>query len=201
VEGALRWSPPSDPVRCGWADASVVEPTGRTSLGATSFTANELAFFMTLDHPSKVQDYLDTFPMNHEAEDDTCLSALEAVRQNHAHCIEAAMLAAHILSLHCHQQYLLDMRASSQDDDHIVVPFVKNGRWGCISKPNHAALRFRNGVQVLTVSCCAAVLMCSRHAAHRFIPYCCLSERPGILVHLRCPFSNSSACDRVPAIC
>jgi hypothetical protein len=79
------------------------------------------------------------------------------VRQNHAHCIEAAMLAAHILSLHGHQPYLLDMRASSQDDDHIVVPFVKNGRWGCISKPNHAALRFRNGV----------------YAAHRFMLCCC----------------------------
>jgi|EP01047_Picozoa_sp_COSAG01_P063262 hypothetical protein len=30
--------------------------------------------------------------MNHETEDDTCLSALEAVRQNSAHCIEGAML-------------------------------------------------------------------------------------------------------------
>ena len=32
------------------------------------------------------QDYLDTIPMNHETQDDTCLSALESVRQNCAHC-------------------------------------------------------------------------------------------------------------------
>ena len=41
---------------------------------------------------------------------------------------------------------LLDMRASSSDDDHIVVPYTVAGRWGLLSKPNHAALRFRNPV-------------------------------------------------------
>ena len=38
------------------------------------------------------------------------------------------------------------MRASSSDDDHIVVPYTVAGRWGFLSKPNHAALRFRNPV-------------------------------------------------------
>ena len=56
------------------------------------------------------------------------------------------MLGAYILSLHGHRPLLMDMRASSHDDDHIVTPFQVNGRWGCLSKPNHAALRFRNAV-------------------------------------------------------
>ena len=32
--------------------------------------------------------------------DDTCLSPLECIRQNHCHCIEGAMLGAFVLSLH-----------------------------------------------------------------------------------------------------
>ena len=75
-----RWSQPSDPFAAGYADVSLVAPNARTVVGGADFTPDEIAFFMTLDHPGKVQDYLDSFPLNHEAEDDTCLSALEAVR-------------------------------------------------------------------------------------------------------------------------
>ena len=47
-----------------------------------------MALFQTLDTPQKVQDFIDEQPMNHELVDDTCFSPLEAVRQNHQHCIE-----------------------------------------------------------------------------------------------------------------
>eukprot|EP00035_Acanthoeca_spectabilis_P027955 m.468580 g.468580 ORF g.468580 m.468580 type:complete len:758 (-) comp27577_c0_seq1:70-2343(-) len=142
----FRWSPPSDPITVGFANVSIVEELGETSRGAHGFTAAEMVFFATLDTPGKVQGLLDAMPLNHEAEVDTCLSALEAVRQNHAHCIEAAMLGAYVLSLHGHRPMLLDMRASSSDDDHIVTPYCIEGRWGCLSKTNHAAIRFRNPV-------------------------------------------------------
>ena len=66
-----------------------------------------------------MQDYLDTLPMNHETEDDTCLSALEATRQNCGHCIEGAMLGAFILSLHGHPPYLCDVRLSF---GHLLYP-------------------------------------------------------------------------------
>eukprot|EP00041_Stephanoeca_diplocostata_P011044 m.179374 g.179374 ORF g.179374 m.179374 type:complete len:833 (+) comp18391_c0_seq1:392-2890(+) len=145
-DGEVTWSPPSDITTAGMADASMVEDSGETAHGAMGFTAKEMQFFKSLDTAGKVQDYLDSLPLNHEAEDDTCLSALEAVRQNHAHCIEAAMLGAYILSLHGHAPFLLDLRASSSDDDHIVTPFMLDGRWGCLSKSNHAALRYRNPV-------------------------------------------------------
>lgn len=102
---------------------------------------------MTLNHPMLVQDYIDTIPMNHEVEDETCLSALDTLRQNNGHCIECVMLGAYILSLHGYAPYLMDMRADSEiDDDHIVVPFKINGHWGCLSKSNHASLRYRNPV-------------------------------------------------------
>lgn len=93
-----------------------------------------------------VQDYLDSIPMNHEIQDDTCLSALESVRQNQAHCIEGAMLGSYILSLQGHPPFLMDLRACEADDDHIVTPFRVGRRWGCLSVSNHASLRFRNPV-------------------------------------------------------
>jgi hypothetical protein len=140
------FSEPSDPWRVGYADFSPVKaPPG--GLPPSSFSSAELEFFMTLNHPMLVQDYIDTIPMNHEVEDETCLSALDTLRQNNGHCIECVMLGAYILSLHGYAPYLMDMRADSEiDDDHIVVPFKINGHWGCLSKSNHASLRYRNPV-------------------------------------------------------
>jgi hypothetical protein len=90
-----------------------VEPGGQVDgAGSDCFTASEIAFYLRLNTPALVQDYLDTLPMNHETEDDTCLSALEATRQNCGHCIEGAMIGAFILSLHGHPPYLCDVSLS-----------------------------------------------------------------------------------------
>jgi hypothetical protein len=145
----IAWSEASDPTRVGFADFTDVSPTSTLSQpasGANGFTAAELAFFSTLSTPALVQDYLDTIPMNHETEDDTCMSALESVRQNAAHCIEGAMLGAFILSLHGHPPMLVDLRASTRDDDHNVAVFQWAGRWGCLSVSNHSSLRWRNPI-------------------------------------------------------
>ena len=90
-----------------------VEPGGEVdATGSDCFTASEIAFYLRLTTPALVQDFLDTLPMNHETEDDTCLSALEATRQNCGQCIEGAMLGAFILSLHGHPPYLCDVSLS-----------------------------------------------------------------------------------------
>merc|ERR1712224_459446 len=138
------FSEASDPFRVGYADFSPVPPPLQ-GLPASDFSAAEKKFFMTLDSPAKVQDFLDTIPMNHEVQDETLFSALETLRQNHGHCIEGAMLGAYILSLHGHPPYLMDMCAHD-DDSHNVVPFRVNGKWGCLSVSNHASLRYRNPV-------------------------------------------------------
>lgn len=62
---------------CAWATGQFIQ----LWLGDTTLTLRACA--------CRPQD---TIPMNHETEDDTCLSALESVRQNSAHCIEGAML-------------------------------------------------------------------------------------------------------------
>ncbi|EKX38224.1 hypothetical protein GUITHDRAFT_115567 [Guillardia theta CCMP2712] len=115
-------------------------------VGGDAWTLEEEAFFQSLNTPEKVQDYLDSIPMNHEVDKDVSLSALECVRQNHAHCLEGALLGAYILSLHGFPAQLLDLRASKWDDDHVVTPFQRNGLWGCLSVSNHSSLRFRNSV-------------------------------------------------------
>jgi len=142
-------SPPSEPssvfivdtpFKCNHSDVSTEPPP------FYKFSGEEMQLFSTLDTPQKVQDYIDEQPMNHEIVDDTCLSPLEALRQNHQHCIEGAMLAAYILSLHGYAPVMCDMRSSSDDDDHLVVPFEQEGHWGAISKSNHSSLRYRNPV-------------------------------------------------------
>eukprot|EP00038_Savillea_parva_P000887 m.99622 g.99622 ORF g.99622 m.99622 type:complete len:592 (+) comp10313_c0_seq4:341-2116(+) len=147
----VGYSPTSVSFRVGYADTTAVTPpvdqrNKGPSVPPGDFSEDEIRFFMTLKTPALVQDYLDSIPMNHEIQDDTCLSALESVRQNHAHCIEGAMLGAYILSLHGHAPYLMDLRACAADDDHIVTPFRIGRRWGCLSVSNHASLRFRNPV-------------------------------------------------------
>jgi len=139
-----EFSEASDAFRVGYADFSpvAVPPEG---LPASKFSDAEIKFFMTLDTPAKVQDYLDAIPMNHEVAEETYLSALETLRQNHGHCVEGAMLGAYILSLHGHQPLMMDMNAH-EDDSHNIIPFKVKGRWGSLSVSNHASLRYRDPV-------------------------------------------------------
>ena len=120
-------------------------PVG-SGVGGDTWTPEEMALFQELDTPMKVQDYLDSIPMNQEVDADVSLSALECVRQNHGHCLEGAILGAYILGLHGYGTQLMDLRSSPQDDDHVVTPFQWKGRWGCLSVSNHSSLRYRNPV-------------------------------------------------------
>ena len=40
----------------------------------------------------------------------------------------------------------MDLKSSQYDYDHVVALFQKNGKWGAISKTNHAILRYRDPV-------------------------------------------------------
>jgi hypothetical protein len=43
-------------------------------------------------------------------------------------------------------QPLLDLRASNDDEDHVVALFKEGGLWGAISKTTHPVLRWRDAV-------------------------------------------------------
>jgi len=107
---------------------------------------NELAIFKKLDTPQKVQDLLDTFRINFEPNDDTCRSPLVVLERREAHCIEGALLAAAIFWFHGREPLLLDLKTAKGDFDHVVALFKEHGRWGAVSKTNHAVLRYRDPV-------------------------------------------------------
>ncbi len=109
----------------------------------------ELAEFRVLkklDSPRKVQDFLDTVPINFERGGETCMSPLRTLRRNRAHCMEGALLAALALWMHGRPPLIMDLKTSDDDVDHLVAVFRMGRHWGGITKTNHAVLRYREPV-------------------------------------------------------
>lgn len=107
---------------------------------------SELKVLKRCKTPQGVQDFLETIPINFERGGDTCLSPRRVLREWRAHCMEGAMLAALALKLQGFKPLLLDLKSVWHDDDHVVALFKSRGRWGAISKTNHAVLRYREPV-------------------------------------------------------
>lgn len=106
----------------------------------------ELRTLKKLNTPQKIQDFLERIPINFEPEGDTCLSPRRVLRENRAHCIEGALLAALALRVHGYPPLVVDMEAVTHDPDHVVTVFKTHGCWGAISKTNHHVLRYRDPV-------------------------------------------------------
>lgn len=115
-------------------------------LRALGFSPAEVRTLRALRTPAKIQDFIDAIPANFEPNGDTASSALVALRKNRAHCFEGALLGALLLWMHGDPPLIVDLKASSDDFDHVIVLFRRNGRFGAISKTNHAVLRWRDPV-------------------------------------------------------
>ncbi len=112
-----------------------------------NFSKKEIAQLRKLNTPAKVQDFLDTIAINFESDGiDTLKSPLAVLRTKSAHCIEAAILGAYILSLQGRPALLLNLKSTKKDFDHTVALFKEQGYWGALSKSNHAVLRYREPV-------------------------------------------------------
>ncbi len=111
-----------------------------------AYDVPEFDVFKKLDTPAKVQDFLETFPINFEAHGSTCHSPLYVLRHKKAQCLEGALLAAAIFWYHGERPLLLDLETTDDDDDHVVALFKQDGCWGAVSKTNHAVLRYRDPV-------------------------------------------------------
>jgi hypothetical protein len=120
-------------------------------------TVTEIKTFKKLNTPQKIQDFLDGMAINFDHDDDTCSSPRVVLKRKSAHCIEAALLAAAILKFHGKKAWLLDLKANSQDFDHVVCLYKSRGHWGAISKTRYLALRYREpvyrSVRELAMSC------------------------------------------------
>lgn len=110
------------------------------------FSSKEKILLRKLNTPVKVQDFLNTLKFNFEENGETLRSPLFVLREGKAHCIEGALLGAYILSLHGFTPYLMHLKATKGDYDHVVTPFKVDGFWGALSKTNHAVLRYREPI-------------------------------------------------------
>lgn len=105
----------------------------------------ELAHLKPLTTPIRIQDFLDTFPINWEKGGETYYSPRTVLQKKKMHCFEGALVAAVALWLHDIPPLILDLKAP-HDVDHVVTLYNLHGYWGAISKTNHAVLRFRDPV-------------------------------------------------------
>lgn len=109
------------------------------------FTAREWALVERLRTPEQVQAWLTALPYNHERWGGTYRSFRGVVRHQRAHCMEAALSAATILEQHGVRPRLLDLESSDQLD-HVLFLFERDGRWGTVGASRHAGLHGRKPI-------------------------------------------------------
>ena len=110
-----------------------------------SLTPAELKILRPLSTPHKIQNFLETLK-SYERQKDSCDSPRVVLQKKWANCLEGAILAALALRLRGQSPLLLDLSAAAHDFDHVVAPFKIHGRWGALSKSNHAVLRYRDPI-------------------------------------------------------
>ncbi len=109
-------------------------------------TKKELSILKKLSTPIKIQNFLDTVPLNWEKQGETYMSVRRVLRENKMHCLEGAFLAATALWLQGEKPLVLDLKTDGSDADHVVALYKRNNHWGAISKTNHTSLRFRDPI-------------------------------------------------------
>lgn len=110
------------------------------------FTKKEIYLLKKLNTPAKVQDFLNGLEFNFEKNGETLKSPLMVLRTKNAHCLEGALFAAYVLSLHKHKPLILHQSTTKDDYEHVIALFKQDGYWGAISKTNHSVLRYREPI-------------------------------------------------------
>ena len=106
----------------------------------------EFAALKRLTTPVRIQQFVNSIPINHEIGGETVLSVREVLRQRRAHCIEGAMLAACALWVQGEPPLVMHLDCHISDFPHVVALFRRSGYWGAISKTNGAPLRYRDPI-------------------------------------------------------
>ena len=109
-------------------------------------TKEEYKILRKLNNEKKIQDFVNKLGINFEEDGETCMSPRLVLREKKAHCIEAALLAYLAFKINGKKAWLVDLRAIKADFDHVICVFKKHGKYGCISKSNHLAHRYREPV-------------------------------------------------------
>jgi len=123
-----------------------------------SLEENKLKMLRKLNNPKKIQNFLDTLKMNFEEHGDTYYSPMMVLKKKTCHCMEGAALAALALRVNGYPPLVIDLKTNKRDVDHVVAVYRQFGKWGAISKTNHAVLRYRepiyDSIRELVMSYC-----------------------------------------------
>lgn len=111
---------------------------------------NLLKILKKLNTPAKIQDFINKIPVNFEEDGkETCMSPISVMKYKKCHCIEGAFLAAAAIWINkigTGKPLIVDLRGTNDDFDHVIAVFKIDGKWGAISKTNHAVLRYREPI-------------------------------------------------------
>ena len=84
-------------------------------------TLSERSVFKKISSPQKIQDFLDSLPINFEMSGETYMSPRRVLQERQAHCFEGALFAAAALAYGGQRPLLMDIQPSRTDDDHVVA--------------------------------------------------------------------------------
>lgn len=104
----------------------------------------ERQLFESLDHPQKIQAFLDSTAYAAEYSN-RC--PLRVLRERRAHCLDGAIFAAAALRQIGFPPLLVDIFPDpGMDDDHVLAIYRLNGGYGAVAKSNFSGLRRREPV-------------------------------------------------------
>src|SRR3989344_2168516 len=91
-------------------------------------TKQEISLFKKLNSPRKLQDFINSIPANFEKKGNTLMSPRRLLKENKAHCLEGAFLAAAVLWFHGEKPLLMDLKTAEHDFDHVVTLLRREGK-------------------------------------------------------------------------
>jgi len=111
------------------------------------FSSAEWRLICRLDTPARVQAWLNSLPYNDEPRPTgkTLRSFRQVVRQQTAHCLEAALAAAVILEAHGYPPLVLSFE-SIDKLEHVLFVYRRRGKWGSVGRSRDPGLHGRKPV-------------------------------------------------------
>jgi len=121
--------------------------TLRTEISPTrsDFTRREWEIIQKHKTPESVQTFLRSIRYNRETSGATCYSFRRVLRENRAHCLEGALVAAVILEQHGYPPVVVSIE-SKDKLDHVLFLFKRGGRIGSVARSRDIGLHGRKPV-------------------------------------------------------
>jgi hypothetical protein len=109
----------------------------------THTTPEERRLLESLDHPLKIQSFLNTVAYS---EDHFYRCPRRVLAERKAHCFDGALFAAMALRRLGFPPLILELIPNEHDDDHLLAIFKAHSAFGAIAQSNFSGLRYRDPV-------------------------------------------------------